>query len=202
MDAYRETVDPVPTHVSYGDVVALRSALGVADTDTAATAELSRALLVASRQIDGYCGRTFAHAAARALYDDEELGTYWLGWRALYVLRYPLVSVTSVTRDGVALPYSQRIDSVRVGQGSYPVEGDITVAYAGGYQLPGTALPDLPADLEQACYDIARGIYTRRSRSPDIVSESLAGIADVAFSPTSIPLGTRALLDPYRRILV
>ena len=187
MEAYLETADPEPTHTAYGDVVALRSSLGVADTDTAATAELSRALEVASRQIDGFCGRTFAHASARALYDDYELGTYWLGWRALYVLRCPVTSVTSVTRDGVALPYSQRHCSVRVGQGSYPIEGDITVAYVGGYQLPGTAQPDLPADLEQACYDIARGIYTRRTRrgrSPN---------------PTSIPLGTRALLDPYRR---
>ena len=78
----------------------------------------------------------------------------------------------------------------------------IVVSYEAGYELPGTATPNLPADLAQACIDLARGIYTRRSRNPDISSESVAGIADVAFTPTSIPLGTRALLDPYRALFV
>ena len=195
MRPYAETTTTPPTHTAYADVVDLRTAFGIAASDAAASAELTKAIEVASRQIDGYCGRGFARLTSRAEFKTAQF---------LYLAHYPIVSVQSVVdRHGDDLVYAVQNDAwieldLYAGSGRAP----IVVSYEAGYELPGTATPNLPADLAQACIDLARGIYTRRSRNPDISSESVAGIADVAFTPTSIPLGTRALLDPYRALFV
>ena len=195
MRPYQDAVTDAPTHVDYADVVDLRRALGVSSTDAAATADIQHAIAVASRQIDGYCGREFYRARSTANFVGIP--------RVITVSRYPLITVHSITTTagGEALPYRPSYSALLY-DGPHGAWGDAVLDYTGGYILPGAPDRTIPADLEQACLDLARGVYTRRSRAPDIVSESLAGIADVTFQPQAIPLGVRALLDPYRAISV
>ena len=99
MRPYQDAVTDAPTHVDYADVVDLRRALGVSSTDAAATADIQHAIAVASRQIDGYCGREFYRARSTANFVGIP--------RVITVSRYPLVTVHSVTTTagGEALPY-------------------------------------------------------------------------------------------------
>ena len=195
MRPYQDAVTDAPTHVDYADVVDLRRALGVSSTDAAATADIQHAIAVASRQIDGYCGREFYRARSTANFVGIP--------RVITVSRYPLITVHSITTTagGAALPYRPVVQRP-------PLRRPPAAPGRCGARLhwrvhpPRRARPHHPRRLEQACLDLARGVFTRRSRAPDIVSESLAGIADVTFQPQAIPLGVRALLDPYRAISV
>ena len=183
-----------PAHTAYADVTHLRADLGIDAGDAAATAVLSRAIEVASRQIDGYCGQTFYRSDFRAVYEKSAM--------YLHIERHPLVSVSSlIDADSNAVAHTVYGQTVRVDLGGLVI-GPLTMGYTAGYLLPGSSAPNIPGNLSQACIELARGIYTRRSRAADVTSESLEGIADVTIEPTAIPAYIRALLDPYRLVLV
>lgn len=80
----------------------------------------------------------------------------------------------------------------------------ISVAYAGGFKLPGETDRDLPFDLEMAAIDFIRLRYFARTRDPQVRSETIDGMGQQAFFPSSaadgdIPETIRAVLDMHRR---
>ena len=200
---YLDVPVSVPTHTAYADVVSLRRDLGIASADAEATASLTDAIEAASRLIDGYCGYEFTRVDAVAHY--AQLYTIYR------FTRYPLVTVQSITDDaGNAITLTRAATYLFSGTGMQLLQragtsGDVTIAYTAGYQLPGSATPDLPADLQQAATELAREIYLRRSQRSSVSSESLPGVADVGFSVSLVqgmgmPAHVRTMLDRYRAI--
>ena len=184
-----------PASSALGDVTRLRTALGIASTDAVATSELTTALAASTAQIQAYCGRVFGN---------RDMRYHWRAARgigAVVIPDLPLIRIAHIIdkTTGVAIAVKPGIGGVLYRD--FPHHGDDLECEAEvGYTLPGVPNPTLPEDLQQASIDLAREIYLRRSRSADVASESLAGISDLAFAPTAIPLAVRILIDPYRRM--
>ena len=61
----------------------------------------------------------------------------------------------------------------------------------------------LPEDLEEACLELIKASYLRRTRSDDIQSERVGDVS-VSYregSSTSVPATVAALLEPYRSVI-
>ena len=59
--------------------------------------------------------------------------------------------------------------------------GQIVVAYAAGYLLPGDPQHDLPEDLERACLETVKARWFARLRDPLIKGEQVQGIASTDY---------------------
>ena len=184
-----------PASSALGDVSRLRTALGIASTDAVATSELTTALAASTAQIQAYCGRVFGN---------RDMRYHWRAARgigAVVIPDLPVIRIASIVDHATGLAIVVKAGIGGVLYRDDPNLGDDLECEAEvGYTLPGVPNPTLPEDLQQASIDLAREIYLRRSRSADVSSESLAGISDLAFAPTAIPLAVRILIDPFRRM--
>lgn len=193
---------------------------------------LQRLINAASQAIENYLGRPLG----RATYADETpeslagTGDEWLR-----VSRYPIESVEEILIGTTEVVAGTDTDEYSLTQGGakgriYRAAGwprtvpatdcltldpdnrrpyyTITVAYTGGYLLPGAAPPDpdtsipLPADIEQACIDEVVARYSRPT--PHIASEKTPGGWERRFSnpgdapPSRLLPATELVLAPYR----
>lgn len=84
----------------------------------------------------------------------------------------------------------------------------MTVAYDGGYLLPGQSGRDLPYGIEGAAIDLLSDYWFARGRDPSIRSEAESGIYEVSYWVGAVGEGgelpPRVLmkLAPYRRVTV
>lgn len=171
-------------------------------TDTSQDTLLALLLDEASDAIAAYCHRVWGRETVR-----ETLpGT---GRRLLGLSRTPLISVTSLTEDDVAIT-DYTIEDAATGalardNGWWPsaAGGWDSIAYTSGYILPGyqrwrysityqagfilpeEALPTLPGGVERACLETIKGWWQARSgRDPAITSiaqgQSRVGYGNVA----------------------
>lgn len=192
--------------------------LGVTDDDKLHI--IGRMIEEATAAIERYCNRTFKQATVT-----EKLAGY--GRPYLMVSRLPLNSITSITYDGGAVSAGDyEIANATTGEIMHKTgvwndtskqslnasltktpysEGKLyTVVYSGGYVLPGNSGRTLPADIEAACVMAVSSMYSRRLDNPDIVKESLSGVASVEYGSTSgnttaqLPAAAAAILDKYR----
>lgn len=84
----------------------------------------------------------------------------------------------------------------------------VAVEYTGGYALPGSDAPTLPADIEGACLDTVRALWTSTgpgARDPMLRSESIQGVGatswlDPQAGAGGLPPGVAAALAPYRPV--
>lgn len=179
---------------------------------------LARLVGVASDACEGYCGRSFA----RATVTSERVRAY--GTQRLLLKRTPVVSVTSVVRDGVTLDatgyYLDNADAgilfraagwswtaAELEAASAPLqagteEGDFLVTYVGGYVLPwdASATRTLPYDVEGACILGVVQLYRDRGKYASLETETEAQ-ENASWRGVALPKPARSLLNRYRRAM-
>lgn len=175
--------------------------LGVGDatTDTVLTDLIARA----STQIETYCNRIFAQAS----YTETRNGGCG---PKMFLLNGPVISVTSLSVDGQAVPaaasavsYGFVNDDTTVyirpasgGAGGGPMEfrkglQNVTIVYTAGYVTT-------PPDVVQACIELVAYKFAKRKRI-DKSSETLGQQQTQAYSMADMPSSVKSALQPYVR---
>lgn len=164
-------------------------------TTTNDDAMLTRLVTAASQFIQTWLGRTIAATA----YVETRNG---LGGTRLFLRNRPVVSVASVTVDGVAIA-----PAAGPGQPGYLFDDNsvyltgtaftrgpqnVAVAYTAGYAAT-------PPELEQACIALVALRYKERDRIGQ-ASKNLAGEV-VSFAQKDMPADVQTLLDQYRSVV-
>lgn len=164
-------------------------------TTTTDDALLTRLVTSASQFIQAWLGRTIAETA----YTETRNGA---GGTRLFLRNRPVVSVASLTVDGVAVaaaagpgqPGYLFDDSSAYLTGYAFTRGqqNVVIAYTAGYAAT-------PPELEQACIELVALRYKERDRIGQ-VSKNLAGEV-VSFAQKDMPADVQTLLDQYRSVV-
>lgn len=157
----------------------------------------------------------------------ETLAGYNVG-NILRLRRSPIISVTSVSFDGVALPttdYSIHdadngliyldggVQSTERSCGNLsntPAPGSAeklySVVYVAGWILPGVAGRTLPRPIERVAIELVR-LQLNMPSNPNVKSESVDGVYSVTYldrmsAEGAIPSNLAAMLAPYKRLAI
>jgi hypothetical protein len=206
------TVTVPATSTMLCTVADLKTELGGIETDD--NSRFFRLIRAASQKVVAYLHRPLAletvSEAFRREHGDRRAD-------CLNLSRYPIIVVTSVTEDGVALTTADyEVDPAR-GQ-LFRLSNDcrtcwtaakIVVVYQAGYKLPGVSDATLPADIEEAALRLASQSYTSPEQAPGLRSIIVPGVVEKQFWDQSasgedgdeLPPDIRALLDPYLQVI-
>lgn len=128
----------------------------------------------------------------------------------LVLTRRPVMSITSVTEDDVALVVADW--ELRNGECGWLGRLDgadrprkwtaakVVVTYVAGWNLPDVTNRDLPEDIEAAIISAVTAAWFSRGRDPSVAKEYVDGVCRTDYAPASgnFPVSAEALLDPYR----
>lgn len=171
-----------------GDLTTLANAkLWLGITQSTDDAQLSRLVTAASDFITSYCNRSILSAA----YVGEKYNGN--GNKALVVRQWPIVSVQSLSINGLAvaasdLTFEDRVIYLNGSQILVVGQANVLVSYTAGYAV-------VPPAIEQACIDLVALKYRERDRIGH-VSKSLAG-ETVTFLMSDMHPNTRTLLNEF-----
>jgi uncharacterized phiE125 gp8 family phage protein len=114
---------------------------------------------------------------------------------------FPVTAISSLTVNGVAKAAATSFGSSGYRFDDYSVilnnevfpKGiqNVTVVYTAGYA-------SVPADLKQACVDLAAEVYRRRNRVGE-TSKAIAG-GTTSYSVADIPPHVRTVINQYRKM--
>jgi len=153
------------------DLATAKARLGIAVVDTTKDTLLSGAISAALSIAENYCDRKFLYAAESQKFNHFHGAT-------MSLIRYPLVNVTSVAKNGAWVSGYKVISSTGQIEFDHPVRHDeLTVQYTGGY----TVLPD---DLLLALWRIFDAIW---SDMPGGGAAAGAAAGSQAISSIAIP---------------
>lgn len=187
--------------MAVGDLCTLATAktwLGI--TTSAQDAALGRQITVFSRVITDYLARPIA----RATVTERRSGH---GGTTLVLHNYPILSVTSVTIDGVAVPASSTPGATGYWYGEQAIDlagysfargrENVVIVLTAGYA-------SVPGPVEQALLTCLQGVQGQQQRDPNITGESVPGVYSASYAGTgtgrqAIPPLAVELLEPYRR---
>lgn len=197
--------------MAFPTLARVKEYLGVPTTETADDPFLNNLIAGAQAFVEGYCDRKFEQAA----YTDEEHDGR--DTDSIYTRQYPIVSVTSVKVDDVALAAADYVvykDEGRIrkkagafagasrdvagviGDVRVPGVRNVKVTYSGGYAA-------LPADLEQAAIELVKRKYQHKQKGDEsITGRTLPGGESVTYFLGEVPPEIRGVLDRYRRMTV
>lgn len=175
-------------------VADVKSYLGI-QALTTDDALLAKLVTSASAAVEQWCGRTFALTS----YTETTNGR---GGHCLILKNAPVVSVSSVTVDGVVIPPQPAVNQpgwVLDGNrlqlaGSCFTSGvqNVVVQYTAGYA-------STPANIAQATIDLVALKYKQHSKVGN-ASETI-GQATVSYTFGRIPSDVQAVLAPHRRVM-
>jgi hypothetical protein len=172
---------------------AVQSYLGIPNTQD--TSVISTLVTNASDFIQKYCARDFTTTGP---YDEWYDGS---GNDALFLRNFPVVSVTSVSINGVAVPPSTSPTVPGWFAGPYQVfyrlgifckgRMNVEVNYSGGYA-------SVPAAIAQACIDMVAIKYKRRLN----LEKQGEAIGQMSITFTNLDVSKQVLstLDIYKRV--
>lgn len=139
----------------------------------------------------------------------------WQPARALLLDRQPIVSVSALTIDDVALAGSEyEIDAkagmiYRLDTSGYPCPWSVykaaAISYIGGYVLPGNSGANLEPAIEGACVELVKMFWWARQRDPMIKAEDVPGVMSLEYWVGSLgeegelPPSVKMRLAPFRR---
>lgn len=146
---------------------------------------LGKIITRASEAVVSYCGREFA----KQTYTETMKGD---GSPFLKMSRIPIVSVTSVSYQGVAVTASDYVvnepeQGVITNLNSYwyytGYKYDYSVVYVAGYVLPTftSGTPNLPADIEQAVLEVAKIMWFSRKDDLSVTQENVPEVYSVSY---------------------
>lgn len=169
----------------------LKEWLGI--TATTDDALLTRLVTAASAFIQNYLNRTFYVSAIVETRD----GT---GTNRLFLARGPVLSVSSVSIDGISVPESTSTSMygwvagtnvITLRGGVFPLNVvNVQVTYSAGYVT-------VPSDIEQVCVDLCSMRYKERDRI-GYVSKSLGG-ETVTFSVKDFSSWAQTTINQYKK---
>lgn len=157
-------------------------------TDKNQDALLESLIDASSNAIENYCNRKLKEQS----FIDEYDGT---GSSNLFLEQLNLSSITSISVDGTAVDSSEykfRKNGIAVRLNSVWPKGilNITVEYKAGYAT-------IPADLELACKHLVNFYY-----KTEIADFSRTFGDGMVIRPEAWPIQVKALLSPYKKVLV
>lgn len=190
----------------------LKAELGV--TGSSQDTRLSALINQVSDAIETFCDRKFQRRTVTE--------TVLRHRRTIYLSAWPVVSIASITDSGVAWTaddYTLDADEgiitrslYGVGYGSpcgYDSFAALSIAYTGGYILPGAEGSNLPGDLERACLDLASRYFHGGGRDPALRSETVPGVIEQSWSAVDsiqtvggLPLDVARSLSGYKRAIL
>lgn len=190
----------------------LKAELGV--TGSSQDTRLSGLIRQVSDAIETFCDRRFQRRTLTHIVLQPN--------RTIYLTAWPVVSIASITDNGVAWTsddYTLDADEgiikrtlYGVGYGSpcgYDFWSSLSITYTGGYILPGEEGADLPGDLERACLDLASRYFHGGGRDPALRSETVPGVIEQSWSAVDsiatvggLPLDVARSLSGYKRAIL
>lgn len=203
------TVTAAASSFNLTTVPMIKTELGITASgpNTWVDAKLPRA----SAAIASYCRRTLAKQTYSELFRLDG------AIERIILSEYPVITLTSVTEDGVVLAATDYELDTDTGV-LYRLCSDyrtcwtackITVVYIAGFVLPGTASPavrTLPQDLEDAALRLIKAEYNARQRDPMLKSQDIPGVIAETYwvgapsdDSAAMPPEVTALLNPHRR---
>lgn len=181
---------------------------------------INRIIPKASAAIAKWCNRVFARQTYQEVWRPPTLSSGATrvvdGIKPLTVLRWPLVSVTSIVEDGTLLVAGTDYELDLEHDAIYRLDGEDnpvswpsakrTIVYVAGYILPANGVAaasvTIPADLEDAAVRLINGRYQGGTRDPYLKSESLPGVITQEFwvpdNEGNLPPDIKDLLEDYR----
>jgi hypothetical protein len=176
----------------------VKAYLGIPNSDTNADALLNTLIGAASQFIVSECQRYFDAQQYQELRDSVGAQP------RIVTLGYPLVSVASVTLDGVNIPPASSgawpYNGYLFGQWDIEVFGyawtcngrkNVKLVYTAGFAT-------LPNDLVEACTELAALKYIQKGRIGQGGSKSIAG-QSISFKDVAAGAATAATLELYKR---
>lgn len=202
------TVTTAPERVALTTLERVKAELGI--TNEAADELLTAKILEASSDIEAQCRRSFAMQGLTERFWGEP------GYTEFFSLRqYPGGSITSVTVDDVAVDSDEyRFDAetgllYRLDTSGYPCTWswckDVVIVYSGGYEMPGSENPTLPASLQAACVLLMNSYWTARGRDPALRQEDIPGLGSASYwvgavgESGQLPPEVMSRILPFRR---
>jgi hypothetical protein len=182
------------------DIATARKRLNVIGgcSDDDLTTAMSAALALA----ENYCDRQFIYAAS------TEQTFYNLEQRALYLRRYPLVSITTLSPQPEVGTYQVDNNAGKIIFTGQPFYESFTVTYEAGYST-------LPADLELGLWEIFDMVWATNYAADNSVQlgavkkKTIVGVGSIEYETGGSVSGASGalindlatrMLDPYRRI--
>jgi hypothetical protein len=178
-------------------------------TDSTYNALLTRFIKVASSAIETFCGRDFAY---QVITETIPMG----GEQRILLSRFPVVSLTSVTYEGVTVdsakyvlssPEAGFLDNISGRWNNTNGEYDYVISYSYGYNLPGSLTRNLPYDIEQAAIELVKHYYHTYDNDGNVAKETVPqvyettynnGIVGAKGNKTELPERVISLLQPHR----
>lgn len=208
------TVITAAEETRLASLTTFKTELGITGTDD--DERLGELLDQASALVVAYLDRPLAYEVVSEMFRDGEIPAS----PDLYVCRWPVVNVVSVTENGVLLdPLYYEIDGsygiiYRLDADGYRTNWQdgatrkVVVQYSAGHRLPGEAGRSLPLDIERATMDIARGMYQSQRRDPSLKSMEVPGVlkedywvGEIGSTVGGVPSTVASSLDRYRRVV-
>ncbi len=176
------TLITAPSVTQLAEIETLKAELGIADT--AQDDQLGRYLAQSSALIASYTGRSFPRAQWQDVFRLRGERR-----RSLILSERPVTSIEALNIDGDATDATALDLDELAGLLHRPHHCSlgcwwahkIIVIYTAGYLLPGQPGRDLPANLERACLDTAKGLFHAADRDPLVRSEAEQGIGSTSW---------------------
>lgn len=168
--------------------------------DTAGDDVLLAKIDEASSDIRAAIGYAIISEGVQELFwhEHRERNAYGFGWRhdgqsadSIILRRTPVSSIDSVTLDDDLVdPSEYRLDGelgilYRLDTSGYPCEWcfskSLSIAYTGGYVLPGKTGVNLPPAIEGATVDLVSSFWSNRGRDPLVKSQNIPGVREVEY---------------------
>lgn len=179
----------------------VKADLGI--TTTTEDTYIDRLIAAASLDAVNYCGRLFLK--------DTIVDTFYIS-RCVDILvtsRAPIVTVSSITVDGIALTTNDYTIEKETGFiRKLDEDGDLedwdaektVITYEGGYTA-------VPADLEAAVISLIKGRRAARRRDPSVRSEKVPDVLETTYwvkgpGEADLPPDVAGVFDRYREMRV
>lgn len=202
------TVTTAPERVALTTLERVKAELGI--TSDATDELLAAKILEASSDIEAQTRRSFGTRGVTERFWGEPGGAEYFSLR-----QYPVASITSVTVDDVAVDSDEyRLDGetgllYRLDASGYPCLWswckDVVIVYTGGYEMPGSESPTLPASLQAACILMMNSYWASRGRDPSLRAEDIPGIGSATYwvgavgESGELPPEVMSRISPFRR---
>lgn len=206
------TITSASSAVALTTLERVKSELGIAgqESDGLLTTKIGEA----SSDIESYIDRVLRQETVTQLFWDFR----GCSFDGLILDRYPVASISSVTRDDVLVDGAEyRVIEesgllYRLTADGYPSKWNagkaISVESVAGYKLPGEAGRNLPAVIEAACVELVSSFWTARGRDPLIRAEDVPGVGRVEYwvgsvgATGSLPPSVEEKITPFRRPVI
>ncbi len=171
------------------DLATVKTYTGTEYTDE----EIQLAINTVSREIENYCNRVFNPT-------DYSIKLSGSGRQALVLPQYPVLSITSIVMDDMAVETADYDNDDLAGilyHDTYWTKGvrNIAIVYRAGYTT-------LPRDLTMVATKMTVDHLQRLSRDISLKSETLSKHSWTAFSAQEMTTNYNVVLNHYKRFVV